>query len=210
MISAIAVSGFWNWVHRLGAPGLILLGLADNSVVPLPGSMDAFTIILSAHNRDWWWLYAIAATIGAVAGGYLTFRLARQGEEAIERKQRKIPPKQLKKIQALFRRWGFASLAVAAILPPPLPIVPFLVTAGVMKYPTRKFLSALAVGRGIRYTIVAYLGRTYGRQMFGFVSEYSRPILIVLIALAVLGAIVLLLLYRARGDKWRQKSKRAA
>src|SRR5438105_3218603 len=55
----------WIWLERLGGAGLILLGLADNSVVPLPGSMDALTVILSAHEKTWWPYYAAMATIGA-------------------------------------------------------------------------------------------------------------------------------------------------
>jgi len=39
------------WLERLGGLGLILLGLADNSPIPLPGSMDVLTVILS-RTRD--------------------------------------------------------------------------------------------------------------------------------------------------------------
>src|SRR5580693_254773 len=49
----IAVS-VWTWLRHLGGVGLILLGLADNSVVPLPGSMDVLTILLAARHRDLW------------------------------------------------------------------------------------------------------------------------------------------------------------
>ena len=34
----------WSRLRHLGGVGLILLALADNSVVPLPGSMDVLTI----------------------------------------------------------------------------------------------------------------------------------------------------------------------
>ena len=77
----------WNWLRHLGGLGLILLGLADNSVVPLPGSMDVLTILLAARHHDLWWYYAFMATVGAVIGGYLTYYLARKGgKEAFERK----------------------------------------------------------------------------------------------------------------------------
>ena len=46
---------------------MILLALADNSAIPLPGSMDVLTVLLSAHNRDWPMLYALVAL--AVLGG---------------------------------------------------------------------------------------------------------------------------------------------
>jgi hypothetical protein len=58
-----------RWLIHLGGPGLILLGLADNSLIPLPGSTDIITILLAAHRRDMWVYYAIMATAGAVLGG---------------------------------------------------------------------------------------------------------------------------------------------
>ena len=48
----VAVS-VWNWLRHLGGVGLILLGLADNSVVPLPGSMDVLTILLAARHSTY-------------------------------------------------------------------------------------------------------------------------------------------------------------
>ena len=68
-----------RWLVHLGGPGLILLGLADNSLVPLPGSTDIVTILLAAHRSDMWIYYAFMATVGGVLGGYLTYRMARKG-----------------------------------------------------------------------------------------------------------------------------------
>ncbi|HKU24525.1 MAG TPA: hypothetical protein VJQ54_03580, partial [Candidatus Sulfotelmatobacter sp.] len=65
-------SATWKWLLRLGGPGLIVIGLIDNSVIPIPGGMDLAVILLTAHHREWWWYYAIMATIGAVIGGYMT------------------------------------------------------------------------------------------------------------------------------------------
>lgn len=63
----------WRWVLRLGGPGLIVVGLVDNSVIPLPGGMDFFVILLTGHHREWWPYYGAFATAGAVIGGYLNF-----------------------------------------------------------------------------------------------------------------------------------------
>src|SRR5438552_19110975 len=77
----------WPWLVRLGGPGLVLLGIADNSVVPLTGSMDVLTIWLAAGHRNLWPYYALMATAGAVLGGYITYSLGlKGGKEAIERK----------------------------------------------------------------------------------------------------------------------------
>jgi len=75
-----------SWLERLGGLGLILLGLADNSVVPMPGSMDALTILLSAHQRSWWPYYAIMATIGGIVGAYVTYGLGFKAGEPKDRR----------------------------------------------------------------------------------------------------------------------------
>ena len=192
-----------RWLIHLGGPGLILLGLADNSLIPLPGSTDVVTILLAAHHREPWFYYAIMATVGALLGGYLTYRMARKGGK--ETLEKRFSKKKVNKVYAIFERWGFAAVAIPALLPPPFPIVPMLLAAGAMQYPTRKFLTALAVGRGIRFTILAYLGFHYGRHIVKFFSQYYWPVLIGLIAFSVAGGLYGLFQY-----KRRQKSSASA
>lgn len=176
-----------RWLIHLGGPGLILLGLIDNSVIPLPGSMDVITIVLAAHRREPWLYYAIMATAGSVLGGYLTYRMARKGgKEAVEKRFSK---RKATRIYLTFERWGFAAVAIPAVLPPPFPIVPMLLAAGAMQYQTRKFLTALSVGRGARYIILAYLGFHYGRHIVRLFSQHYKPTLTLLIAFSVLGAL---------------------
>jgi membrane protein YqaA with SNARE-associated domain len=185
-----------RWLIHLGGPGLILLGLADNSLIPLPGSTDVVTILLAAHHREPWFYYAIMATVGALLGGYLTYRMARKGGK--ETLEKRFSKKKVNKVYAIFERWGFAAVAIPALLPPPFPIVPMLLAAGAMQYPTRKFLTALAVGRGIRFTILAYLGFHYGRHIVKFFSQYYWPVLIALIAFSVAGGLYGLFEYKRR------------
>jgi len=185
-----------RWLVHLGGPGLIVLGLADNSLIPLPGSVDAATILLAAHHSNLWVYYAIMATAGSVLGGYLTYRMARKGGK--ETLEKRFSKKKTASVYAIFERWGLVSVAIPAILPPPFPIVPMLLAAGAMQYPTRKFLAALAVGRGIRYTILAYLGEHYGRHIVRLFALYYWPVLIVLIAFSVLGGLYGLFEYKRR------------
>jgi membrane protein YqaA with SNARE-associated domain len=178
----------WRQLRHLGGVGLVLLGLADNSVVPLTGSMDVLTIWLAARHQEPWFYYALMATLGAVIGGYITYALARKGgQQTIERK---LSKKRARQFSKTFERWGFGAVAIPAVLPPPFPFVPFLLAAGAMQYPRKKFLTALALGRGVRYTILAGLGFHYGRHILRFFSEYYKPALAILIGLAVIGAIV--------------------
>ena len=189
-----ATSKVWSWIHRLGGPGLILLGLADSSVVPLPGSMDVFTIILAAHRRELWWYYGLMATVGAVLGGYLTYRLAAKGGE--ETLEKKVGKKRAEKVYKRFEKHGGAWVMLGSVLPPPFPIVPFLMAAGVLQYPKKKFLAALAAGRGARFMAVAFVGHLYGKAIIGFFSQYRQALLYIVIALAVAGGIGALVFFK--------------
>lgn len=195
-----------RWLIHLGGPGLIVLGLADNSLIPLPGSMDVATILLAASHRELWFYYSAMATAGAVLGGYLTYRMARKGgKEALARRFAK---KKVENVYANFSRWGFAAVAIPALLPPPFPIVPMLLAAGALQYPPRRFLAALAIGRGARYTMLAFLGAHYGRPIIRFFSQYYMPALITLVVLALLAGVLAWIKYvRARKPRQREETQ---
>ncbi len=196
-----AVMSIVQWARHLGALGLILIGIADNSVVPLPGSMDVFTIWLAASNRDLWFYYAAMATLGALIGGYITYAIARKGgKEALERR---FPKKKVEKVYRRFEKRGFWAVALPALLPPPFPMVPFLLAAGALQYDRKKFLAALAFGRGLRFTIVAGMGALYGNAIVSFFSQYYKPALYTLLALAVIGGLIALYQY----FKYRSRQK---
>lgn len=186
MIQAL-VATVWGWLEHLGGVGLILLGFVDNSPLPLPGGMDALTVILAAHQKRWWWYYALMATIGGILGGFVTFALARRGGK--EELEKKLPAKKTKRARAIFEKYGFWSLFVPGLLPPPVPYSPFLIVAGGLDYSTQKFLVAVGTARAIRYFALAYLGSSYSRQIFSFFENYYKPILWTLLALVLVAGI---------------------
>jgi membrane protein YqaA with SNARE-associated domain len=195
----------WHWIQRLGGPGLIVVGVIDSSVIPFPGGMDFFTILLAMSRREPWWYYAIMATIGSVIGSYLTYRVGLQGGR--ETLEKKFSGRQAKKIYAMFEKRGFLTVTFGAIAPPPVPAVPFFLAPGVLKYPLKKFLAAVVVGRSIRYAVMAYLGSIYGRAVFHWMHHYYRPILYGLLGLVVVGALVGLYYWRRFR---RHKDRKAA
>ena len=181
-----------HWFITLGGPGLILLGLLDSSIVPIPGSMDAMTIVLAAHQRTWWPYYAVMATIGSVVGAYITYRLARkQGDKALHAR---LSQRNAKLVTETFEKWGFGAIALPALLPPPMPMVPFVIAAGALQYSPKKFLAAMTLGRILRYCILAYLGAVYGRKIFAVVLAHGEVTLAATIGLAVVVALGFLLM----------------
>lgn len=135
----------------------------------------------------------------------LTFRLAKKGgKEGLEKK---IGTKRAGKVYQRFEKGGFSTIVVGSILPPPFPLVPVLMAAGVMQYPAKKFLAALALGRGIRFFAVAFLGKLYGTAIVGWFSRYYKPLLYTFIALGVLGGIGALLYFKWYRPKHQPKEK---
>lgn len=196
-----AVRSMRRWLFHIGGIGLIPLGLLDNSPIPLPGIMDVATIVMSARQQQLWLYYALMATAGSVIGGFVTYRLARKGgKEALERR---FSRRKVDKVCEIFERWGFGAIVIPALLPPPVPMVPFLLAAGAMQYPVRKFLAALTLGRIFRYMILAYLAARYGRQIIAFIKEHGHPVVVGIIVVLLATAAVVFYFWSGSRNKKR-------
>ena len=207
--ASIAIISGWTLVQRLGAFGLILLGIVDASFIPTPGSMDALTIVLAAAHPSWWPYYALMATLGAVIGAWLMFRIGRKGgKEGLEKRFGK---QKMEKVYDRVERYGFGMVFVSAILPPPMPTVPFVLAAGALKYGRAKFVAAFTLGRILRYGIEAYAASIYGKQILRFLTRYERPLLWIFVAFMVAGALAGIFFWqRHRRMSSREPSKLAA
>ena len=194
LISVLIESAFKHWIFRLGGIGLILVALVDNSFIPIPGGLDVFTILLSSGHHVLWPYYAFMAVVGSVIGAYLTYKIGLEGGK--ETLEKKIGQKRAERVYKKVENAGFTSVFVSVLIPPPFPIVPVLIAAGAMQIPRRKFLSAVAAGRAIRYTIDALLGVYYGHAIIGFFRQYYKPALYSVIALGVIGGLGALFYYK--------------
>lgn len=195
----IVAGGVWAQLRALGPIGEVLLGLVDASIVPTPGSLDLLLILLVGSSPHNWWIYVLAATVGSSIGAYLMYRIGVKGGK--EGLAKRIPERKLANIYGWSEKYGVGAVAVPAFLPPPFPLSPFLLAAGVMKVPKSKFLAAYSGGRLVRYSIVAWLGLRYGQSIIRAMQKYSRPITWTLIVLAALGGIAF------AGYLWRRKQQ---
>ena len=176
----------------MGGPGLVLLGIADNSVIPLTGSMDVLTIWLAARHHEPWPYYALMATLGAVIGGYITYALARKGgEEAMERK---LSKKRAAQFSKAFARWGFA-----AVVFPPCCRLHFHSSRFCWRQApcsTREEIpDSLSAWPRSSLFRRGRLGFHFGRHILRFFSQYYKPAMAVLVGLAVIGAVLTLIQY---------------
>jgi membrane protein YqaA with SNARE-associated domain len=161
-------SHFLRWLMSFGALGVFFVAIIDSSVIPLPlpGSTDLLLLLLASQRGSTvisaLWL-ASSAFAGSLLGGYFAWSAGRKGGEVTL--ERYIPTRYLRRITGWVQRHGPWSVAVAAILPPPIPLTPFVIAAGALKVTRAKFLIAFAVARSIRYGFLAWLGLTYGRHI---------------------------------------------
>jgi membrane protein YqaA with SNARE-associated domain len=179
------------WLMHMGILGLFFVAVVDSSVVPLPlpGSTDLLLLWLVAHSGNPW-LLAPCAIAGSILGGYTTWHIGRRGGEAALR--RYVPARLLRPIVGWVERHRILAVFLPAVLPPPIPLLPFALASGALGVSRRRFLLVFGAARSLRYSFIAWLGVAYGRRLVHLWSaslqQWSTPLLSVFLILLVAGA----------------------
>lgn len=194
------------WILHFGAAGVFGVALVDASPVPLPipGSTDVLILILGAHG-EWPWLLALAGVLGSMVGGYLTWATGKKGGEAMLHHHFKKQKRWRDRINRWIKGHGIRTVVIATLLPPPIPLLPFLLAAGALGVTRRQLLLALALGRSIRYGAEAALAVLYGHwilHLWGhYLAGWSNVILYCFLGLV--GASVLFGIWQYRRSQHR-------
>ena len=160
-----------HWLVSLGWLGLFAVALLDACPVPLPipGTTDLLLLVLTVHKSSPWILVPLAVS-GSLIGGFLTWSAGKKGGETALR--RFVPARYYKPITRWVTDHGAMAVAVAALLPPPVPLLPFLLAAGALGVTRGRFVAAFTTARALRYGLVAWLGILYGRHMVRLWNRY--------------------------------------
>jgi membrane protein YqaA with SNARE-associated domain len=181
------------WLTHLGGLGLFAVAVVDSSVIPLPlpGSTDLLLLWLVAHSGDPWLLAPIAIA-GSLLGGYTTWHIGRRGGEAALR--RYVPARLLGRIVVWVEHHPPLAVFLPAVLPPPIPLSPFVLASGALGVSRGRFLVVFGAARTLRYSLIAWLGMAYGRHVVrlwtGTLQKWSAPLLWAFVALLVGGVCV--------------------
>ncbi|MFY9558586.1 MAG: VTT domain-containing protein [Blastocatellia bacterium] len=187
-----------EWLKAFGPLGLFGISLVDSAGVPLPGGPDAVMIWLSANTPRLMPLYALAATSGSAIGCTLLYLVARRaGAVALNR----LTPEKRSRIENLLGRYDLIAVMVPAVLPPPFPFKPFVLCAGVVKLRTWRFITAIFVGRGVRFLIEGWLAIRFGEDAGRIIRQHGWKVLVVVGALTVAGVAARFLIARSRNVK---------
>lgn len=169
-----------HWLTHLGALGLFSVAVFDSSVIPLtlPGSTDLLLLWLVANSGDPW-LLALSAIAGSLLGGYTTWNIGRRGGEAALRHY--VPSRLLGRIVRWVERHPILAVFLPALLPPPIPLLPFALASGALGVSRNRFLVVYGAARTMRYSLIAWLGVIYGRHLVrlfsGALQRWSAPLL---------------------------------
>jgi membrane protein YqaA with SNARE-associated domain len=196
-----------RWLIHFGVFGVFVVSVIDASVIPLPlpGSTDLFVLLLSARHSILW-LVILAAVSGSTLGGYLTWSAGKKGGEAML--ERYVPHRFRQRLDNWVKQHGMTSICVAAVLPPPLPLLPFLLAAGALGVSRQRFLWSFPIARAVRYGLIAWLGATYGRRVLQVWLQYlaGRADVILWVFIGLLVVAIVFGIWKYRHD---QRASRA-
>jgi len=144
-----------------GAWGVFSISFLDSSFLSFPVFNDVAVILLATRRPSHAAFYALAGTAGSVLGCYVLYGVSRRGGSYL---RRKATPRAVERAERWLKRNDFVALLVASLLPPPMPMKVFILTAGVLQVNPAHFGLAMLVGRGLRFGADAWLGVRYGPQ----------------------------------------------
>lgn len=146
-----------QFVQNYGLLGLFLVAIFTNATVLLPVPLDIFIFIISgfAQGIPHALLIALVAGFGAAIGETTSYFLGLFGITAIE-KARNTQLKQLDEVRRRVRDSGMLFIIAGAMIPFPFDLIG--IACGMIKYPLKKFFTAIFIGRLVRYTIISLAG----------------------------------------------------
>lgn len=174
---------FLHLLASFGIFGIFLVSIVDSSFVPLPvpGVTDIMLVVFAAQKSNWI-LLVLLATAGSALGGYLSYQVGHAG--GMQFLEKHVPARIFKRISGWMEKHAVLAIALPAILPPPMPLSPFVLAAGALKMSKKKFLTIFTISRGARHAFAVWLGIAYGRHVLRlwsrFSAQWATTILIVL------------------------------
>lgn len=147
-------------LSELGLLGLLFTTFLSASIVPFP-SEPAVVLAATIFNPV---LVFIITFIGYVLGGVTNYYIGFKGLHNFFVRR---SPKQEKKAQKLFNKWGTAVLLVS----PWIPFIgdPLLIVAGVLNMNFKKFLLVSSIAKAIKIIVLILLGEALIPVLQGFI-----------------------------------------
>jgi membrane protein YqaA with SNARE-associated domain len=185
-----------NVLLPYGGFGLMVLAICDSSFVSLPEMNDLLLMTFAINEPSSMVKFALLTTIGSVIGCSLLYAVGRKGGEVFLRKT--FADERLAKVQRWYQRHGILAVIVPSLLPPPTPFKIFVLSAGSFGISWPKFITAVVIGRGIRYFSEGILAVMYGQAAIQFVHDNYGKIGVAFAVILIIGGIIFFSFARRR------------
>jgi membrane protein YqaA with SNARE-associated domain len=172
---------------RYGGWGLFAISFLDSSFLAFPFVNDLLVIKLASLHPYRAVFYSLQCTAGSVLGAYIIYEITRQGRRVLSHGS---SSREKSHVWRWVERNDFVSILVASLLPPPTPFKIFAIIAGGIDMSVPRFVVALVIGRGIRFSFEAWLGVYYGAAAQAYLTKnFGWFALTMVVAVVVLAAI---------------------
>ena len=170
-----------------------LFGLAFIEAIFFPIPPDVLLLAMGLAKPKKAFVFAGICLVGSITGGMLGYYLGHSvwatTQEYFFSYVPGVTEEKFERVKGLFQDNAFWALFLAGFTPIPFKI--FTVTAGVMNISIPTFLTAAAIGRGMRFFLVATCVRVFGDKAKEIIEKHFDKLTIVF-SILLIGGFVLL------------------
>jgi membrane protein YqaA with SNARE-associated domain len=180
--------------------GAFFLSALDSSVLfVVPLANDALIVYLAARDREHFWLFPLTMTAGSLAGAAVTYWIGHKAGDA--GLSRFIAARRLEQLRARVKKVGAATLAAGAIVPPPFPLTPLVLTSGALDVDRKRFFGVFGAMRLLRFSVEALLAHRYGERVLNILQSDAAKttVMVVIVMMIAATAVSAVTLWRRTG-----------
>jgi membrane protein YqaA with SNARE-associated domain len=184
-INALVLRAKENAVKPLADKLLAFISLIESIIFPIPVDPLLAGLTLAAPHKTF--RFALVCTIGSVVGGIVGWLLGFLMGPSIESIFMHIPwftEEKFIAVKNAYKQNGMLIIFLGAFTPLPYKII--TITSGVAGVNIFAFILMSIIGRGIRFFIVAYLVKIFGKPAILFLKKH------LLISSSILGIVIII------------------
>ncbi|MBI5035971.1 DedA family protein [Candidatus Micrarchaeota archaeon] len=178
------------WIHSFGGLGILFGMFLESSIVPIPSEAVLVTAGAVGFRP---WEVAFWGTIGSTLGAIVGYYIGKKGGRPVVDKVGPylfITNEKVLKAEKYFKKYDGAAVLVSRLIPF-IPFKVFSITAGILKFDLKTFITFTFIGTIPRAFVLAWIGTE--------IVKYRET------ALIIIGALVLVAItayYLNKRYKW--------
>lgn len=153
-----------------GPFGIFLLAVLDSAGIPVPMGVDTLLVIMGAQNARAGYFSAALAVAGSVIGSLVLFFIGRKGGEVYL--DQKTQTGRARRFRRWFHHYGGLTVFIPALVPVPLPLKVFVLSAGALGMRREHFVLIILAARIPRFFGLAYLGSQLGTYPLQYLKQH--------------------------------------